>query len=334
MTTKKVTQLTAMTNPVDADVFLIEDTTTITTKKITWATLKSLLGALFTAKNTAITGATKTKITYDATGLVTAGADATTTDIASSADKRYVTDAQLAVVAVTSGTNTGNETVARIGTLINGATSRDTPVDADQLGLMDSTDANILKKLSWAKLKTGISAVFKALSAASVSTVSASYAADTYLAGSCITIPTAGGWQVGTQYRLIFDLIKTAAGTAAFTITIRLGTAGTTSDAALITLTFGAGTAAADTGLFEVLITFRTVGSGTAAVLRGLARCTHALSATGLISTGASGCGIVLGASGGFDSSTQTKIGVSINGGTSFSGTCTMVQAELLGLSV
>jgi hypothetical protein len=46
------------------------------------------------ATNSAITGATKTKITYDAKGLVTAGADATTADIADSLDKRYVTDAQ------------------------------------------------------------------------------------------------------------------------------------------------------------------------------------------------------------------------------------------------
>jgi hypothetical protein len=59
-------------------------------------------------ENTAITGATKTKVTYDAKGLVTAGADATTADIASSTDKRYVTDAQLVVVGNTSGTNTGD----------------------------------------------------------------------------------------------------------------------------------------------------------------------------------------------------------------------------------
>jgi hypothetical protein len=59
-------------------------------------------------ENSAITGATKTKITYDAKGLVTAGADATTADIADSTDKRYVTDAQLVVVGNTSGTNTGD----------------------------------------------------------------------------------------------------------------------------------------------------------------------------------------------------------------------------------
>jgi len=46
------------------------------------------------AGNTAITGATKTKITYDAKGLVTGGADATTADIADSTNRRYMTDVQ------------------------------------------------------------------------------------------------------------------------------------------------------------------------------------------------------------------------------------------------
>jgi hypothetical protein len=62
--------------------------------------------------NAAITGATKTKITYDSKGLVTAGADATTSDIADSSNKRYVTDAQLTVLGNTSGTNTGDQIIS------------------------------------------------------------------------------------------------------------------------------------------------------------------------------------------------------------------------------
>ena len=58
--------------------------------------------------NTPITGATKTKITYDTKGLVTAGEDATAADIADSTNKRYVTDANLTVINNTSGTNTGD----------------------------------------------------------------------------------------------------------------------------------------------------------------------------------------------------------------------------------
>lgn len=67
--------------------------------------------------NSPITGATKTKITYDANGLVTAGADATTADIADSTNKRYVTDAQLTVIGNTSGTNTGDVTVTDTSTI-------------------------------------------------------------------------------------------------------------------------------------------------------------------------------------------------------------------------
>ncbi len=58
--------------------------------------------------NTPITPATKTKITYDADGLITSGADATTADIAVSTNKNYVTDAEAVVIGNTSGTNTGD----------------------------------------------------------------------------------------------------------------------------------------------------------------------------------------------------------------------------------
>ena len=61
-------------------------------------------------ENSAIVGATKTKVTYDAKGLVTAGTDATTADIADSTNKRYVTDAQLTIITNTSGINTGDQT--------------------------------------------------------------------------------------------------------------------------------------------------------------------------------------------------------------------------------
>jgi hypothetical protein len=83
-------------------------------------------------ENAAITGATKTKITYDAKGLVTAGADATTADIADSTDKRYVTDAQSTVIGNTSGTNTGdNATNSQYSGLA--ASKQDTLVSATNI---------------------------------------------------------------------------------------------------------------------------------------------------------------------------------------------------------
>jgi hypothetical protein len=75
-------------------------------KGVTSAIQTQLNGKVST--NTAITGATKTKITYDSKGLVTSGADATTADISDSSNKRYVTDADLTVSGNTSGTNTGD----------------------------------------------------------------------------------------------------------------------------------------------------------------------------------------------------------------------------------
>jgi hypothetical protein len=131
MADQKISQLTTITT-VDnaADLFPIVDTSATETKKITPTALKSALAlnnvdnttdankpissATQTAldlkvdENAAITGATKTKITYDAKGLVTSGADATTADIADSTNKRYVTDAQATVIGNTSGTNTGD----------------------------------------------------------------------------------------------------------------------------------------------------------------------------------------------------------------------------------
>jgi len=131
MADQKISQLTTIATVDNAtDLFPIVDTSAAETKKITPTALKTALAlnnvdntsdankpissATQTAldgkvdKNTAITGATKTKITYDAKGLVTAGADATTADIADSTNKRYVTDAQATVIGNTSGTNTGD----------------------------------------------------------------------------------------------------------------------------------------------------------------------------------------------------------------------------------
>lgn len=157
------------------------------------------------------------------------------------------------------------------------------------------------------------------------------FAADTYLAGSSIVIPSAGDWSVAETYYCVFDMTKTNVGVAAFTITVRMGTLGTTSDAAILALAFGIGSTAVDSGEFEVKVTFRTVGSGTSAVIAGSASCKHHLAATGLItSPGVSGFGQVLGTSSGFNSTTQTVIGLSVNGGASFAGTNTLVQSQLV----
>lgn len=161
MADKKISELTTITTVDNAtDLFPIVDTSASETKKITPTALKTALSlnnvdnttdankpissATQTAldlkvdENAAITGATKTKITYDAKGLVTSGADATTADIADSTNKRYVTDAQLVVVGNTSGTNTGdNATNSQYSGLA--ASKQDTLVSATNIKTINST---------------------------------------------------------------------------------------------------------------------------------------------------------------------------------------------------
>lgn len=74
----------------------------------------AVAGTDYVAPNSSITGATKTKLTYDSKGLITAGADATTADIADSTDRRYVTDAQRTVVQNTTGTNSGDQNLSTL----------------------------------------------------------------------------------------------------------------------------------------------------------------------------------------------------------------------------
>jgi hypothetical protein len=75
-------------------------------------------------------------------------------------------------------------------------------------------------------------------------------AADTYLTGSAFTI--AGRIQAGSFFRWRIHATKTAAGVAAPIWTVRVGTAGTTADAARLTLTSNAQTAAADSAIWEL----------------------------------------------------------------------------------
>lgn len=152
------------------------------------------------------------------------------------------------------------------------------------------------------------------------------FAADTYLIGSNISIPS-GYPRVGTAYHATFDVSKTAAGTATPIIILHIGTLGTVADAAICTFTFGAGSAAADVGTFEVWGVFRTVGSGTSAVLQGRAEVRHTATATtGIITTEGQTIQVT---SAGFDSTLANSIvGLSVNGGASAAWTVQLVTAD------
>ncbi len=74
-------------------------------------------------------------------------------------DDNYVTDAQLVVISNTSGTNTGNETAATIGAIVNGATNYTPPLDADKIGIWDVANG-LFKSLTLANLKTTLAILF------------------------------------------------------------------------------------------------------------------------------------------------------------------------------
>jgi len=153
----------------------------------------------------------------------------------------------------------------------------------------------------------------------------AGFASDTYLTGSNILIPSVRP-KVGTLYRCRFHAVKTAAGTATPILSLRYGTAATTADTAICSFTFGAGTAAADEGWWEVVGLFRSVGSGTGAVVAACANLTSNLTTTGFSNAKK----VVQNTSSGFDSTTaNTYLGLSVNGGTSASWTVQLVHATL-----
>jgi hypothetical protein len=158
---------------------------------------------------------------------------------------------------------------------------------------------------------------------------------DTYLAGSSPPAFPAGKIQAGTWYRAKFDMTKTAAGTAIATMTVRMGTLGSTSDAAIATFTFpSAQTAAVDNGSFEVVVNFRSAGSGTSAVIEAIGYILRTNTTTGFLST--SGLQVMTPArvtSAGFDSTTVTRIGLSINAGASSAWTTQAVQSEVKNLA-
>jgi parallel beta-helix repeat protein len=151
------------------------------------------------------------------------------------------------------------------------------------------------------------------------------FSATTYVTGSSIAVPS-GSLKIGSRYRCLIDLSKTAVGTAAIVITVRYGTAATTGGStAIATLTFPAQTAAADDGTLIIDVTFRAVGAS--AVIQAKGTLTHDLAATGL---SVSNAPTKRATSGAFDSAVASSIiGIAMNAGASANVTVDLVQAIL-----
>ena len=119
------------------------DFTTFTNKQNTLTA-----GVDYITPNVSINAATKTKITYDAKGLVLAGADATTADIAASTNKNYVTDVQSAVLSNTSGVNTGDQTIILTGDVVGRGTGSFTTTVNTIGGVSSSTISNFETRIN------------------------------------------------------------------------------------------------------------------------------------------------------------------------------------------
>jgi hypothetical protein len=212
-------------------------------------------------------------------------------------------------------------------------TADSTPDDADIIPYIDldggGAGTHLNKKITFTELTAYLEARGRQNNASVAQQTWA--AAEAYLTGSYVTIP-AGRLQAKSKYMCRFYVAKTSvAGTATPIINVKLGTAGTTSDTTRAALTFAAQTAVADDGRIDVEVNFRTVGSGTSAVIRAQGTLDHRLAATGLSTANTSITGTT---SAGFDSTVASLgIGISVTWGTSFVGTTDLVQAELINLA-
>ena len=112
-----------------------------------------------------------------------------------------------------------------------------------------------------------------------------------YVAGSNLNLPATlkTGMAVGTRFRWRVAMDKTAAGTGAFAIEIRRGTAGTTADTADVSQSVGTQTAAVDSMVVDVEMVVTTTGA-TGAYYWTIIPVQQAATATGFgVATGPTG---------------------------------------------
>lgn len=149
--------------------------------------------------------------------------------------------------------STAAETTTTIGALINSATAKATPVDADQIGLMDSAASNILKKLSWAALKTTLQSIFATLAGtAGGQTIKGGTAASETLTLQSTAHATKGKLLFGTSaYDEVNNRLGIGQTTPTAALHLKAGTA--TASTAPIKLTSGTLLTVPEAGAIEYL---------------------------------------------------------------------------------
>jgi len=226
------------TTPVDADALPLTDSVASNVvKKVTWANVKTGLGDSFYTKtevDNAIAAVVNdldwkesvatyddiattypspvdgwtvnvndTDITYRYDGSSWVPISANAIPMATASVDGKMSSSDFSKLAAISGTNTGNETTTSVGTLINGATAKDTPVDDDMVGLMDSAAGNVLKKFSWANIKATLKTYFDTVYAAASHNQAASTVTAGTLAGKVVANATATATYTDAQVRNI-----------------------------------------------------------------------------------------------------------------------------------
>mgnify|MGYP001206564195 CR=1 FL=1 len=150
--------------------------------------------------------------------------------------------------------------------------------------------------------------------------------ATTYLTGSNIAVPV-GLLRIGTTFRWVLFYSKTAAGSAARSHLIKIGTGGTTSDATIITLTSLAGTAATDVGTMTITAIVRGPLSASCILTAGAAVSHHNSGTTGLSAT--NGVEVLQATSSTWNATTANLIvGLALTAGASEALTYELVVAE------
>jgi hypothetical protein len=146
----------------------------------------------------------------------------------------------------------------------------------------------------------------------------------TYIIDSGIAI-TKAGMRAGHVFTWNFNMTKTAAGVAASTFVVVVGTAGTTADTTILTFTKKAGTAAIDEGWVTIKALVRSYGA--TGVLVGTFTMIHELENTGHMLTPSTCVNKVSAA---FDMTTADLIiGVCITSGAADAITIQQVIAEI-----
>jgi hypothetical protein len=157
------------------------------------------------------------------------------------------------------------------------------------------------------------------------------FASDTYVTNSDLLVPALGMQQKAViEWRI--SASKTGASTGTPVYTIRLGSAKTTADTALLALTGPAQTAVADIGTLHILCTVTTAGSS--GVVQGTAWWVHTGTAANTTTSGTgfanNSSGHVEGTGSAVDSSAAAGkyVGLSIAGGASSAWTVTQVVGQ------